>query len=58
MVGLVLSIVLLGFGLPLYRRKYELKGWLGLLMLLLGILGVVASLGWLALVAYADAHVR
>jgi uncharacterized membrane protein YcjF (UPF0283 family) len=56
LVGIVVSIAVLGFGLPLYRRRYEVKGWIGLLMLLVGTLGLVAFAGWLILGAYIDSH--
>jgi hypothetical protein len=58
LVGIVVSIAVLGFGIPLYRRRYEVKGWIGLLMLLVGGFGLVASVGWLILGAYIDSHVR
>jgi uncharacterized membrane protein YcjF (UPF0283 family) len=58
LVGIVVSIAVLGFGIPLYRRRYEGKGWIGLLMLLVGGFGLLASVGWLILGAYIDSHVR
>lgn len=33
LVGMVLSVAVLVVGLRLYRRRFELKGWLGTLML-------------------------
>jgi hypothetical protein len=47
LAGILLSIALLGFGVPMYRRRHELKGWLGLLMLLLGVVGLLGSVWWL-----------
>lgn len=58
LVGIVLSILVLVVGQRLYRRRFELKGWLWTLMLLVGILGLIASVGWLLLGAYIDAVTR
>ena len=58
LVGIVLSIALLGFGIPLYQRKYELKGWLGLLMVTVGGFGLVASVGWLIVRTFVEAKLR
>ena len=58
LVGIVLSILVLVVGLRLYRRRFQLKGWLGTLMLLVGILGLIASGGWVLLGAYVDAVTR
>ena len=57
LVGVAVSIAVLVVGLPLYRRRLELKGWIGTLMVLVGILGLAASAGWLILGLYIDAHV-
>jgi len=58
LVGIVLSVAVLVVGQRLYRRRFELKGWLGTLMLLVGILGLIASVGWLLFGAYIDAVTR
>lgn len=55
-VGIVLSAALIWFALPLYRRKHEPQGWLGLLLILTGISAIVLSSGWLALLAWIVTH--
>jgi hypothetical protein len=56
--GITASAALLVGGAILYRSPSVGRGWLGLLMVLLGVLGLVASAGWLILGAYIDSHVR
>ena len=58
LVGIVTSLAVLVAGRRLYKQRLSLKGWLGTLTLVLGIMGLVASVGWLILGAYIDAHVR
>jgi hypothetical protein len=57
LVGVAASAGTLAAGLRLYRRRFELKGWLGSGLVLLGVLGLAVSVGWLLLGAYIDAHV-
>lgn len=58
LAGLIGSVVLIVGGLRMHRSLSERQGWIGAVTFLLGILGLVASAGWLILARYADAKVR
>jgi hypothetical protein len=58
LAGLIGSVVVIVGGLRMHRSPSERRGWIGAVTLLLGILGLVASAGWLILAAYVDANVR
>lgn len=59
LVGIAGSIAILIVAVILHRSPSSSgRGWLGVLMLPVGIVGLLASVGWLILGAYVDAHVR
>jgi hypothetical protein len=55
LMGLASSAALLVTGVVLRRSHSTSTSWTGLGALLLGVLGIVVSAGWLILVAYAEA---
>jgi hypothetical protein len=58
LVGIAGSIAILIAAVVLHRSPSSARGWLGVLMWPVGIVGLLASVGWLILGAYVDAHVR
>jgi hypothetical protein len=58
LAGLIGSVVVIVGGLRMHRSLSERRGWIGTMTFLLGILGLVASAGWLILAASVDTNVR